>query len=227
MHRRTTLEDLTTAPHPLAHAFLRADGGSDTLAVLFPGFGYRVTAPLLHYAEQALLWRGADVLRLDLAYDEDPTFPAHDPEARRARIRSDAERALGAALAAGDHRNVVLIGKSLGTLALADLVAGPLADRGPVCVWLTPLLNDAGLREAVTRQRPPSLYVIGTADPLYDAGVLEELRDACGGRSVVVEGADHGMLVPGDMAATLEGLRRVMAVMDDVLDAAGIQPTAS
>lgn len=223
MHRTTRLDALASGPSALPHAFLRAEGGSETVALLFPGFGYRVTAPLLHYAEQALLWRGADVLRLDLAYDADPTFPAHDPEARRARIRSDAERALEAALAAGDHRNIVLVGKSLGTLALADLVAGPLADRGPVCVWLTPLLNDAGLREAVTRQRPPSLYVIGTADPLYDAGVLEELRDACGGRSVVVDGADHGMLVPGDMAATLEGLRRVMAVMDDVLDEAGVR----
>lgn len=225
MHRVTRLDDLASGPGALPHAFLRTEGGSDTLALFFPGYGYRVTAPLLHYPEQALLWRGADVLRLDLAYDADPSFPARDPEARRARVRDDAERALAAALAAGEHRRVVLVGKSLGTLALADLVAGPLADRDPVCVWLTPLLNDAGLRDAVTRLRPPSLFVIGSADPLYDAAVLEDLRTASGGRAVVVEGADHGMLVPGDMAATLEGLRRVMAVMDDLLDGAGLTAT--
>ena len=222
MHRHERLDPLAGGATALPHTFLRAEDGSDAVALLFPGYGYRAIQPLLNYAEQELVWRGADVLRLELAYDLDPAFPRNDPEARRARIRDDAERALAAALAAGSYRRIVLVGKSMGTLALADLVNGPLKDRAPACAWLTPLLHDGGLRDAVLQHRPPSLFAIGTVDPLYDAGTLSELGAATIGRTVVVDGADHGMLVEGDMAATLDGLRAVMEGFAALLDDAGL-----
>ncbi len=42
----------------LPQTFLPAEGGSDTLALVFPGLAYRSTLPLLHYAQRALEWRG-------------------------------------------------------------------------------------------------------------------------------------------------------------------------
>jgi len=222
MHERQTLTDPSGEDTLVPHTFFRGDGDTDTLAVLVPGYGYRATMPLLHYTERALLWRGADALRLDLAYDTDPTFTGADPATRRTRTREDAERALRAALTQREYSRYVLVGKSLGTLALADLIESPLGGGRPACVWLTPLLGNAVLREAVRRRRPSSLFVIGTADPLYDAATLQELVNATGGRAVVVDHADHSLEVAGDLRASLEALQAYGEGLETFLEAAGI-----
>ena len=220
---RTTRLDLTTVRGtPLPNTLLRHESPSDTIAVVFPGLGYRATMPLLHYTQRALTWRGADVLRLDLAYDLDPAFPADDPAQRRQWIRDDAPLAYDAATRLGGHRNVVLVGKSLGTLALVDILDREDRRPPPGCVWLTPLLHDPALREVLARRRPPSLIAIGTADPLYDGALVDELAAEDGCDAVVTPGADHSLEVPGDMTATLAGLGAYLSALEKFL--ASIEP---
>ena len=211
---RTTHLDATTARgKPLPNTFIRNDAGSDMLAVIFPGLGYRATMPLLHYTQRALHERGADILRLDLAYDLDPDFPREDPSARRTWIRDDARSAYEAAARQGPYRDVVLVGKSLGTLALTDILERDEQQPSPACVWLTPLLNDASLVETIRHRRPPSLFVIGTADPLYDGTLVDDLAARTGRRSVVVEGADHSLEIPGDMPTTLQAMQAYLSAL--------------
>ncbi len=239
MYRTTHLDATTTRGAPLPYTFFRNDTGTDRLAVLFPGLGYRATMPLLHYTQRAFQERGADVLRLDLAYDLDPDFPRDDASRRRAWIRDDALSAYRAATRQGAYRDVILVGKSIGTLALADILADVPADvpahvpadipsaglppRTPACVWLTPLLNDASLLETVQRRLPPSLFVIGTADPLYDATRLDELAERTGRNRVIVEDADHSLEIPGDMAKTLQAMHAYLSALDGFL--AGLSTT--
>ena len=217
MYQATPLDATTARGTPLPNTFFRNDAGSDTLALVFPGLGYRATMPLLHYTQRALQWRGVDILRLDLAYDLDPAFPSGDPSGRRRWIRDDAHSAYQAATRQGDYRKVVLIGKSLGTLALTAILERDEQGRAPACVWLTPLLNDASLVEAVRRRRPASLFVIGTADPLYDRSLVDELAARTGGESVIVEGADHSLEIPGDMAKTLQAMHAYLSALDGLL----------
>lgn len=207
---------------PLPNGFLRQEGGSDTLALLFPGRGYRATMPLLYYSQLALLERGTDVLRLDLAYDLDPDFGRAAPRERRAWIREDALRAFDAASSQRDYRHVVLVGKSLGTWALTDILQGREASSAPMCVWLTPLLNDEALLDAVRERRPPSLFVIGTGDPLYDASLVAELSAPEGSSSVVVPEADHGLVVPGDVSATIAAMAGYLSALEAFLDVAAV-----
>jgi predicted alpha/beta-hydrolase family hydrolase len=225
MHRTTHLDATTPRGTVLPNTLFRNDAGSDRLAVLFPGLGYRATMPLLHYTQRALQERGVDILRLDLAYDLDPDFPREDPSARRAWIRDDALSAYHAATRQGAYRDVILVGKSIGTLALADILADIPTDIAtaepppgtPACVWLTPLLNDVSLLDTVRRRLPPSLFVIGTADPLYDRSRVDELAALTGRRRVVVEGADHSLEVPGDMAKTLQAMQAYLSALDGFL----------
>lgn len=220
--RQRRLASLLEAGSEVPHSFLEHVPASAVLALLVPGYGYRATMPLLHYSERALQWRGADVLRLELAYDVDPGYARADAPARRARLRGDAERALAAARSERSYDRIVLVGKSLGTLALTDLLTGPVAGADVGCVWLTPLLNDDGLRHAAQALRPPSLTVIGSADPLYDRSLLDELATATGGRALVVDGADHSLEIAGSLAATLEALRRYGAALESFLDDLGV-----
>jgi hypothetical protein len=54
---------------------------------------------------------------------------------------------------------------------------------------------------------------MGTADRFYDPRALERLQAARPFELVLVEGADHSMDVPGDLAASLQALRQVVAAV--------------
>lgn len=199
---------------PVPNRLLRPRGAIDQLAVLLPGYGYTLDMPLFYYAEHLLLERGWDVLRVEVNYGQRPDFRTI-PEAERAQwLLADATAAYRAGLAQRDYDAVTLIGKSLGTLAMGHLLTLPDPVPAPTrAVWLTPLLRVDHLREQIRRFGGPSLFVIGGADPHYDAAILADLQAATNGEAIVIDGADHGMDIPGDPGASVHALERVVEAM--------------
>jgi hypothetical protein len=185
-----------------------ADTAYDKTALVLPGGKYGPSAPLLAYASDAAEARGARIVPHAWA----PTQEIIErPELRAAWVRERATPLLDDLAAAGQPRPV-LLAKSLGTLA------APLAaERGLAAVWLTPLLLDpdvvAGLRKATA----PFLLVGGTADKhAWDGVLARELTP----HVLEVEGANHGMMVPGRLAASAAVLGQVATAIEDFLDAA-------
>jgi hypothetical protein len=82
------------------------------------------------------------------------------------------------------------------------------------CIWLTPLLNNERLRQTVITHHPRSFFAIGTADPVYDQDVLQELVTATGGTQVVIEGANHGLEIQGDVRACLDAMKTITEAID-------------
>jgi dienelactone hydrolase len=115
------------------------------------------------------------------------------------------------------YERVVLIGKSLGTLAMGHLLttADPPPNVG--AVWLTPMLAEERLRQQIQQYGGPSLFVIGTADPHFDPVVLEQMQVATIGEAVVVKNADHGMDIPGDPIASVRAVERVVEALSRFL----------
>ncbi len=103
----------------------------------------------------------------------------------------------------------VVIGKSLGSLA-----APVVADRGLAAVWFTPLLTDEPTVAALRRARGRCLLVGGTADQFWD-GRAARLVTA---DVVEIDGADHGMFVPGRLDASAAVLGQVITAVEDFLD---------
>jgi hypothetical protein len=58
------------------------------------------------------------------------------------------------------------------------------------------------------------LLVGGTADTLWDGTIARSVTS----RVVEIEGADHGMFVPGDLAALAAVLGQVMTAVEQFLD---------
>lgn len=206
-----TLDILGYHDRPVPHRYLRPRGAIDHLVVLLPGFGYTCDMPLFYYAENRALDVGVDVLRVDYAYNRLPEFQEAAPAERRQWLLADAEAAVQAALAQRTYQGVTLIGKSLGTAAMAHLL--PTASPNWRAVWLTPLLAEPPVRSAVEAFTGPELIVIGTADPHYDPALLTALAAKPGTETVVVEGADHGMDLPGDPVASVQALSRYVAAL--------------
>ena len=92
---------------------------------------------------------------------------------------------------------MLLVGKSLGTRA-----ASYAAERGLDAIWLTPLLVEPVVVEAIGANAGRQLLVGGLEDELWVPSIARELRE--GGCEVLeVRDADHSMGTP-DAVRTAE-----------------------
>jgi hypothetical protein len=206
---------------PVPNTFVRQAAGADTLGILLPGVGYTCEMPLLYYSRHLLESRGCDVLAVEYDYRQLPEGTSLDEAFDR--LMKDATAVIAAGLAQRDYLNIVLVGKSLGTIAMAHL--GDLfADRAVRWCWYTPLLKRDDVLEQIKERGRGSLVVIGTADSHYDAGILAELDAQFGATNVIVRDADHGIDIPGDIRRSLDGIRQVIAGLETFL---GPSPSGS
>jgi hypothetical protein len=174
-------------------------GVADALVV--PGGKFGPAAGLLLYAGAVADRRGANVHRL--AWSQEPPNPfGREIEGW---VRAEVARALDAV-----GGNPLLIAKSLGTYA------APLAaERCLPAVWLTPVLTVPWVAAAMGRATAPFMLVGGTADGMWDGASAHRLT-----RYVLeIEGADHGMQLPGPLTDSIAVLGRVVVEMDGFLDA--------
>jgi hypothetical protein len=175
------------------------EGDRQRCVVLLPGVRYFSQAPLLWFAREAAQAAGWSVLELSERAPADT-----DPFAwMRERAAS--------ALAAADAERIVVVGKSLGSVA-----ASLAAERGLPAIWLTPLLVRPEVVAALDATEAPALLIGSSADPTWADGarpandLLEKLE---------LDGLDHSLQVEGDPLASLDALRevteRVAAFLDE------------
>jgi hypothetical protein len=170
---------------------IRHDGDRDRLAVLLPGQFYPTRAPVLWFAREAVMAEGWSALEV---LGEPGQHP--DPLGWE---RDCAEHAL----ARSTSRQVLVIGKSL-----ASLLAGEISERGLPAVWLTPLLTEASVIDALARTQLSTLLVGGTADALWRGDVIPDNPAL---EVLELAGVDHAVQVPGDPLASVEALRELTA----------------
>ncbi len=183
-------------------------GPSRGVALVAPGRSYPPTAPLLDFARVALVQHGFTVQQI---WWDSTTRGGEESEPW-------VRRHVAAAHAAEEADHVLVVGKSLGTLA-----ASYAAERGLDAVWLTPLLTDPSVAEAIDANPGRQLLVGGLADELWDPAVARELGDN-GCRVLEVPDADHGMGT-GDAVRTaaihLEVARAVDAFLSELSGPSG------
>ena len=154
--------------------------GDGPTAVVLPG---RMLAgmPAVWFAFEPLVAENWRVVLLWWEYLDDAQSPWEF-------VRERADAAI--AYAGGAD---LLIAKSLGTFgAPIDVPA----------VWLTPLLTNASVVDALRGRTAPSLFVGGTEDPAWDGAIAREL-----GEAVELDGADHGLARPVDIAPVGDAVR--------------------
>lgn len=88
-------------------------------AVVLPGAGYTAQAPLLHFATDICLQQGYDVLNVNYRYN-DSFYDSFTMEELSDAIRFDVAAIIDEELAESSYEEFSLIGKSLGTIAMAS-----------------------------------------------------------------------------------------------------------
>jgi pimeloyl-ACP methyl ester carboxylesterase len=187
------------------------------LGIILPGYRYSAEMAPLYYAGRILLEQGADLLRVEYAYYRTDLYERPESE-QDEWISRDAFAACNSGLSQRSYDKITLVGKSLGTVGMGHLLADPLYQRA-TCVWATPILTVEWLRARIEQIHPRSLFIIGTADRFYQPDILRQLEQATHGQSLVIEGANHGLEIPGDVSKSLAALNQIVnAVLEFLCD---------
>lgn len=190
--------------------FFRQDDETDRLAIILPGYGQSADTPLLYFTTSHFLDLRADILLIDYRYSQRADYQELDAGERQRWLSADTTAACRAALAARHYRRITLVGKSLGTRAMAHLLATEEPLRGADTIWFTPVWREEPVRAALLAAEQRALVVIGTADPHYDPHLADEVRQAINGELLVIPDAEHGLEIEGDVIRSVRALETVM-----------------
>ena len=197
-----------TQPNPTQH-----------IGIILPGYRYSVEMAPLYYAGRILLDQRADLLRIEYAYYR-TDFPERPENEQDQWISSDVFAACERGLSYRAYKEITLIGKSLGTVAMGHLLADPRFQNA-TCIWATPLLTVEWLCARIEQFHPRSLFIIGTADKFYKPEILKHLELVTKGHSIVIEDANHGLEIPGDIPRSLAALNQIVQALQKFLNSDG------
>jgi len=172
-------------------------------AIVIPGRNKGPYVPQLLLPMFAAIRRGADSMPVEWSDSEsvDGLDESGVPSWVAARVAS--------VLAARDSGSTVVIGKSLGTHAAAGA-----AEHSLPAIWVTPLLTNRYVIDALSRSAAPFLLVGGTADPHWDGSVARALTP----HVLELPDADHGLFVPGPLELSARNLGHLATASERFLD---------
>lgn len=201
----------------VGNLLFRNVGSACGLAVLFPGLRYTCDMPLLYYPTKTFLQREFDVLQLHTDYSSQ-TFGELSPDRQIDWLGEDAWGSVHTATAQRSYDHLVLVGKSIGTLAMSVLLLKHPELRSRPTIWLTPLFRLPLVEQATQQLGGPALYIAGSGDNTFDSGRLDHLLANTPAEALLYEGADHSLEIPGDQERSIEILKQAMAGISSFLD---------
>lgn len=199
---------------PVPNTFFKQDNGSSHLAIIYPGYGYTADMPALYYPGQLLQDHGADLLKVNYDYSATDEFANAFDEEQYVWLYTDAFAAWEEAWKQRVYQQVTLIGKSLGSLAVAHIVANDSRLSRVSCVFVTPALSDHSFTNDILDARPRSLLVIGTDDRYYQPETLKDLEQATHSEALVFQRANHSLEIKNNLAGSIRIMERMIQAMD-------------
>lgn len=172
------------------------------IALLAPGGGYGVDAPLLFYPKLAVTRRGAEAHPITWRLPENFDDTQHQIDVVRAQVAEALDDI-------ADNASPLIIGKSLGSLA-----AALAAERALPAIWLTPLLTVPEVVTAIQSAARPALLIGGTADAFWDPATARRISP----HVLEIPAADHALHVPGPVSATIAVAGQILDTIEAFID---------
>lgn len=173
------------------------------LAVFFPGIGYTVDKPLMHYSRKLAANAGFEIILLP--YTGFPACVKGDrgkmEESYQIALEQAKDMLSGIDLSAYD--GILFVGKSIGTIVAAEIAAQSSASNHIYFVHYTPL------EATFAFPLENSIVFTGSADPWVNEGSIPEL---CLQREIpchIIPDANHS-LETGNVKTDIENLGKIM-----------------
>jgi hypothetical protein len=182
---------------------------SKKLAIMLPGAGYTTSAPLFHYATEVFLNRSFDVLEVNYQY-KNSAYDEFSTEELGEAIKQDVKTVLDQVLEDSAYEDFYVVGKSLGTIAMATEMKRS-AFKLAKAIWLTPLLHRDDVYFAMAKSRHTGLCFIGDKDPIYIKEQYAQLENNPNIAYTLLSGANHSLEFEDDPLKSIDVLKDVIS----------------
>ena len=173
------------------------------LALIFPGIGYHKDKPLLYYAAKMAVQQGFEIVSVE--YHDMPQKIRGNAEIMRtaAELAIQQSREVLQNIPMHSDTNILLIGKSIGTIAAAQIALESDADIRQI--WYTPL--EATYEFASNH---PCIAFIGEEDPWSDVRKLRNTAETLHIPTYGYPGCNHSLECTDVM--------RNLSILQDVME---------
>ncbi|MCR8847822.1 alpha/beta hydrolase [Rossellomorea sp. SC111] len=161
------------------------------IAILLPGLGYTVQAPLLHYSTGIYLEKNFDVLHVNYQYSS-ANYETFSVEEVDDALKHDVNIIIDKVLQHHAYPHIHIVAKSFGTLALGN-EAGRESVQDAKFIWLTPLLKEDEIFQAMLNSKQEGLCIVGDEDRHHDEGRFIELKKNPRLEMHLIKGVNHSL----------------------------------
>ncbi|WP_240390755.1 alpha/beta hydrolase [Bacillus sp. Y1] len=174
------------------------------LVIVLPGAGYTTQAPLLRFTTGLFYNKGFDVLHINYTYNRQELSELHEEDFTR-----DVQLVIDHAIKNKNYNNYYIVAKSVGTIALSNLLNHTMFKEAKV-VWLTPLLQKDVVFNAMVNSDHKGLCMIGDKDSCFIVERFESLKNNSNLLLKVINGGNHSLELDEDPIKSIDLLKSVM-----------------
>ncbi|MBJ7996557.1 alpha/beta hydrolase [Bacillus mycoides] len=172
--------------------YTHIEKGSNTICFMFSGSGYNYDKPLFYYATMLMLENKIDVVHIHYSYDGQ--LMEKPMEEVTKVMMDDINPIINEVLRNGQYNDSMFLGKSLGTIPIANDLMKREEYLQSKMILLTPLLTFDSIFDSILHSHHDGLLVIGDKDYQYNASQMEQL-DQSNLKIKIVKNANHSLNV--------------------------------
>ncbi|MCX2829222.1 alpha/beta hydrolase [Bacillus pseudomycoides] len=195
--------------------YTHIEKGSKTICFMFSGSGYNYDKPLFYYSTMLMLQNKIDVVHIHYSYDNQ--MMEKPIEEITKIMMADINPVISDVLKNGQYNKTIFLGKSLGTIPIANDLMKKEEFLKSKMILLTPLINFDSIFDSILNSPHQGLLVIGDKDHYYNANQLDQLSKS-NVMVDVIQNANHSLSV-GEFETTnsILALSRVMEKLQETV----------
>ncbi|MGE8055932.1 alpha/beta hydrolase [Bacillus mycoides] len=195
--------------------YTHIEKGSNTICFMFSGSGYNYDKPLFYYATMLMLENKIDVVHIHYSYDGQ--LMEKPMEEITKIMMDDINPIINELLRNGQYKDSMFLGKSLGTIPIAnDLMKREEFSQSKMLL-LTPLLTFDSIFDSILHSHHDGILVIGDKDHQYNTNQINQLHKT-NLQIEVVKNANHSVNV-GEFETenSIEAIAKIIEKLKEVV----------
>ncbi|MFJ7725255.1 alpha/beta family hydrolase [Neobacillus sp. NPDC097160] len=201
----------------IPYTWIRSEQPSQAICIMLPGLGYSTQRPLFHYATGMCLNHNIDVLHVNYQFTKNEQFKMLSETEQDQWMYEDVKAVVEEVLKDTVYEQCFLVSKSIGTIPMAMEWTRKNYIDNAIGVWLTPLIKDDQVYQALINTDRHSLCVIGDQDHHFIEERISSLKNNPLVGTVVIPDADHGLEIKGDISASIEAIKEVIEQVQEFM----------
>ncbi|EEN02563.1 MULTISPECIES: hypothetical protein [Bacillus cereus group] len=154
--------------------YTHIEKGSSRVCFMFSGSGYNYDKPLFYYAMMLMLEHKIDVVHIHYSYDGQLMNKPMEEVTKV--MMDDINPVMNEVLKDEQYNYIMFLGKSLGTIPIANDLMKRDEFAQSKMILLTPLLTFDTIFDSILHSRHEGLLVIGDKDHQYNAAQIDQLH---------------------------------------------------